>query len=294
MNNQLVINNVPLIANLTTYKNYVYSIPTLNEDEERELLLDFKVNGSLESAKALVISQLKTVLNIAKEYKNYGLPEEDLIQEGNIGLMKAVKNYNISHKVRLYTYSLVWIKSEIQNYIIKNWKIVKIGTTKNFKKLFFNYRKIQKELVDMGIDKKELSSIIQKRLLVSKEEVEHINQYFNNEEISISEIIKNDNDNRENNKYTYELIENDNPESITTIKIDTEVRNSIIKQSMDELKDREKEVLMKRFFSENKETHKEISTSLNISTERVRQIEKEALVKLKNILTKRFNIKEIF
>ena len=153
MEKTIALYKFPLVKDVNSYNSYVMTIPNLSHKEAKELLNKFKIEESIQAAQQLILSQLKTVVHIARQYKNYGLPEEDLVQEGNIGLMKAVKNFDTSREVRLYTYSLLWIKAEIQSYVLKNWKIVKIGTTKNLKKLFFNFRKIQKEMIDLGISK---------------------------------------------------------------------------------------------------------------------------------------------
>ena len=279
---QLILkNNLPAVSNFSSYVQYVMNIPNLSEKEELSLLEDFKKNNSLTSAQTLIMSQLKTVVRIAHTFKNYGISQEDLVQEGNIGLMKAVKNFNLNHQVRLYSYSIVWIKAEIQNYILKNWKLVKIGTTKNLKKLFFNFRKIQKEMIDQGIDKKEMHSYISKKLNVEKSDVQAIESYFLNDDFQISETI---NDTEDDFSVHAQLIEHETPEKITQKNMDGNYYQKKLFNALDSLNDKQKAVIKLRYYEDIKKTHKEISQIFGISSERVRQIEEEALLKLKKIV----------
>lgn len=291
MENTLVLrNSFPPVTNFNAYKTYVLSIPNLSEEQERSLLENLKVNNCLQSAQNLIMSQLKTVIKIVKQYKNYGLPEEDLVQEGNIGLMKAVKNFDISYKVRLYSYALLWIKAEIQNYILKNWKIVKIGTTKNLKKLFFNYRQIQKEMIDLGIPKNQIEKVVSEKLSVSSEEIKDISNYFNGSDISLN-IEENEDD-----EYTplLQLTDNKSPEKDFMKKHDNSVRENLFLSVMDKLNERQKDVIKMRYFEDPKKTHKEISEILNVSSERIRQIENESILKMKKIIQKEYGVNEAF
>lgn len=278
--NDLILNNVnfPLVNNFYAYKKYAMAIPNLTEEEEQQLLKKLTLENCLKSAHTLILSQLKTVIYLAHKYKNYGLSEEDLVQEGNIGLMKAVKNFDMKHKVRLYTYAILWIKAEMQSFILKNWKIVKIGTTKNLKKLFFNFKSIQKEMIDLNIDKRKMVETISQKLNVSPEEVREMEKYFSNSEVQID--IYNEDD----EKPVFELIEDKTPETLYIENIDTEKENILIKKAFSVLNDKQIKVIEMRYYQEEKKTHKEISKILGISSERVRQIESEALLKLKKEL----------
>lgn len=290
MENSLVLHNsFPVIKNFATYKSYVLNIPNLSEKEERDLLVKFKVENSLKSAQTLILSQLKTVIYIAQQFKNYGLSEEDLVQEGNIGLMKAVKNYDLTHKVRLYTYALLWIKAEIQNYVLRNWRIVKIGTTKNLKKLFFNFRQIQKEMIDLGIPKSKIEELVAKKLNVPEEEIKEIEGYFSNTDT----VIDLSNDNEEDSPIL-QLTDGNTPENSLMVTHDAKIREKIMNDLLKNLSERQQEVIKMRFFNEEKKTHKEIAKLLKVSSERVRQIEMESMKKLKNILEKKYNIQEAF
>lgn len=275
MNNLVKLNNYnfPVVSNYYNYKSFALSIPNLEEKEEIELFNKFQYENCVKSAQKLIMSQLKTVIYIAQQFKNYGLSEEDLVQEGNIGLMKAVKNFDVSQKVRLYTYSILWIKAEMQSYILKNWKIIKIATTKNLKKLFFNFRSIQKEMIDLNIDKKELTSIISKKLNVDIDDVKEIEKYFNNDEISI--------DYDDENNQVFQLEDNSTPETIyIENKTEQDLKNQL-NIAFKGLNENQRKVIQLRYYEENKKTHKEISQILGVSSERVRQIENEALKKIK-------------
>lgn len=286
MNSMTIYNQLPLINNFESYKNYVFNLPNLTEEEERALLEKFKLENCLVTAQKLIVSQLKTVLHVARKYRNYGISEEDLVQEGNIGLMKAVKNYDITHKVRLYTYALLWIKAEIQSYILKNWKIVKVGSTKNFKKLFFNFRQLQKEMLELGISKNKIIENISLELDIDADEVREVANYFSAEDASL--------DDDDENSPKYYLTDQSNPENDTMLVHDGQLREKMLLDTMIQLSDRQQEVIQMRYFDEDKKTHKEIASIIGVSSERVRQIEVESLLKMKNILLKQYNVKEVF
>lgn len=292
MENSLTLqSSFPPVSNLNAYKSYVSSIPNLTDKQERSLLENLKTKNCLKSAQELILSQLKTVVHIVKQYRNYGLMEEDLIQEGNIGLMKAVKNYDVKYKVRLYSYALIWIKAEIQAYILKNWKIVKIGTTKNLKKLFFNFRQIQKEMIDLGIPKNQLETIVAEKLNVDEKDVKDISGYFGSSDLSVDLNYNNEED---ESLPIIELKEEKTPEMEFMQKHDANKRDILIDKVFNKLNDRQKEVIKWRFLEDEKKTHKEIASILNISSERVRQIENESISKMKKIVLKDYNINESF
>ena len=281
-NLSLVNNQLPSVKNFIAYKAYVNSIPNLTSEEEWELLTNFKQHNCLESTKKLILSQLKTVVYVASQFKNYGLPEEDLVQEGNIGLMKSVKNFDLSHKVRLYSYALIWIKAEIQAYILKNWKLVKIGTTKSLKKLFFNFKSIQKELIDQGVERQQIANEISKKLEVDIEDVYDIQNYFNNEDIII--------DMDEEDAPVLQIGHTDTPELMYMEKHDSDKLSIALNESLKDLNEKQRKVIELRYFNENKSTHKEIAEQIGVSSERVRQIELEAISKMKKALVKDFSL----
>lgn len=257
-----------------SYKRYALSIPQLTESEERELFGKYRRENCIKSVQALILSQLKTVVRIASQFKNYGLPEEDLVQEGNIGLMKAVKNYDLSKKVRLYTYAVVWIKSEIQSYVLKNWKLVKIGTTKNYKKLFFNLRSLQHEMLSLGKPKEELENYVSKKLGVEKAEVREMKGYFSLSDLSADYS-------EDESECGFEIVDERTPETLAEESIDGKKKMEILSKRLSDLDERQLEIIRGRFYDEPKKTHKEIAFKLGISSERVRQIEAAALSKMK-------------
>lgn len=269
------------INSLIAYKNFALSIPNLSIEEEKELSIDFKVKNNLKSAQKLIMSQLKAVVKISSDYVHYGLPQEDLIQEGNIGLMKAVKNYDPWKNIRLYTYAIIWIKAEIQNYILNNWKLVKIATTKNFKKLFFNYSKLKNQFLEAGVEKKFLPKLIAENLSVELQEVEEIQNYFSDNEHSIHI------DEGEDGSFkVIEIEDHKTPELIVQKSKDEKKLNNLIQKEINGLNDKERLIIENKFFNENKVTNKDLAKILNVSAERVRQMEVMALNKLKQSMQK--------
>jgi RNA polymerase sigma-32 factor len=268
------------INSLIGYKNFALSVPNLSQEEEKELSVDFKINNNLKSAQKLIMSQLKAVVKISNDYVHYGLPQEDLIQEGNIGLMKAVKNYDPWKNIRLYTYAIIWIKAEIQNYILNNWKLVKIATTKNFKKLFFNYSKLKNKFIEAGVEKKFLPKLIAKDLDVESYEVEEIQNYFSDNEESIHI------DNEDGSFKSIEIEDHKTPEKLIQKSKDEEKLSNLIQKELNHLNDKEKLIIENKFFSEDKVTNKDLAKILNVSAERVRQLEAIALNKLKQSMLK--------
>lgn len=289
MNNTLFY--IPSLDNLNAYKNAVKAIKDLSPEQEVQLAKKMHSGaneGALRSAQTLIVSQLKTVVKIAYEYKNYGLDQSDLIQEGNIGLMKAVKNFDPAKNVRLYTFSLVWIRAEIQAYILKNWKMVKIATTKNLKKLFFNYRSLYKEFEQNGVSKSQIPEKIKNSLGVSQEDVVNISHYFGSEDLHLDalQVLDEENtDNKSKNFVPQQLIEYKTPEYNVSLYRDKDKMYNSLEKAIKNLGDRERQIIEMRYFGEEKKTHKEISQKLNISSERVRQLEMSTIEKLKNIIS---------
>ena len=272
----LTPSGMPPITSFEAYKAYVNRLPSLTEDDEASLVKKFQEENCILSAQQLIMSQLKTVVKLASKYSGYGIPQEDLVQEGNIGLMRAVKNFDLSYKVRLYTYAIIWIKSEIQSFILKNWKIVKIATTKNLKKLFFNFRGTQKELIDLGVSKQDLIKNLANKLGVSEEEAYDAQSYFFSEDFSI--------DYEDEDGNGFDIPSYDTPELDYQEKHDSAFYNDQLKSNLEKLTPNQRKVIELRFYSEEKQTHKEIAQQLNISSERVRQIEQEALAKLRKLI----------
>lgn len=273
--------HIPSLTNLSAYKSAVYSIKDLSAEEEKILSYDYINNNSLHSAQKLILSQLKTVVKIALEFSNYGLATEDLIQEGNIGLMKAVKNFDPNKGYRLYTFSIIWIKSEIQNYILNNWKIFKIGSTKELKKLFFNYRSLKNNLKNLGFDNEHsINNEIAKKLNVSVEDTKEAQKFLEYETINVENYKNNDTD--DYFQYTpTALIEYKNPEYYLIKKDKSNLLESIV-NIVNTLPEKEKLIIQNKYLTNNKKTNKELAKILNISAERVRQIEEKTIEIIKN------------
>lgn len=277
MNNLIVTKNLPLVSSFDAYKTYVQSIADLTQDEEESLFKKFKTEGCLVSVQKIVLSQLKNVVWIASKFSGYGIAQEDLVQEGNIGLMKAIKNFDLKHKVRVYTYAAVWIKSEIQAYILKNWRLVKIATTNDLKKLFFNFRSIQNKLQNLGYGNEAIVKEIAKELNVQEIDVREVSTYINADEVVISEL---DPDNENNFIY---IKEENTPLSLLEDKREESDKSNFIKNAMSKLSEKEKTVIQYKFLEESPLNNREIAKIMNISAERVRQIESAALLKMRGV-----------
>lgn len=265
--------------NYISYKNKVFNIPSLSLSEEKSLVSDLflGVNERMLAAQKLIMAHLKLVVKMAKDYKNYGLNEEDLVQEGNLGLMQSVKNYNPSYKVRVATYAIIYIKSAMQEYVINNWKIVKIATTKSYKKLFFNYRKMKSLIEDLqGSRDRNVNQLIANELGVNKEEVDNIANYFMNSDVFLLQDT-------EDGLLEYDIRTDITPESLLIEKQEVSLLESI-KDELKNLGSDERYIIEKRYIDSDKKTYKQIGSVLGYSDERIRQLEKKIIHKIKNRL----------
>lgn len=277
MNTSLTLKtNLPSIYSIEAYKSYVKSLPSLSEKEEIELFKKFKEQNCLESVQKIILAHLKNVLWISDKYKTYGIPEEDIIQEGNIGLMKAIKNYDLIFNVKLVTYAVIWIKSEIQSYVLKNWKIVKIATTNNLKKLFFNFKKLKNEMLQHNLDSRLINESIAKKLEVPIDDVLDMENYFSNSDSSLSDYET------EDGESFLPFYNTETPQLILEHK-EKIVKEEKILGFIQSLDEREQFIIKNKFLSEDIKTNKEIAQMLSISSERVRQIEEKAIQKMKKM-----------
>lgn len=268
------------------YDEFEFNHTSIEKSNSQELIQENISKEAMIAAQQLMLPQLKTVVRIAHEFRHYGLDEADLIQEGNIGLMKAVRHFDPERNIRLYTFSIVWIKSEMQSYIIKNLKNVKIATTKSLKKLFFNYRSLYKDFENQGIDKNLIPKKIQESLNVNMDDINEIAKYFANEDVSFDIIDVNDDD--ENHHYQSTppaLIENKTPEYYMQEYRDKNNMMEQIQQIYHSLDEKEKIIIKSRFLIDPKKTYKEIGKEIGFSSERVRQLEQKTIDKIKNILS---------
>jgi len=274
---------IGLDGGLTYYLTQIKKFPMLSAEQEYMLAKSWKDRGDLKSAQKLVTSHLRLVAKVAMGYRGYGLPVSELISEGNIGLMQAVKKFEPDKGFRLATYAMWWIKASMQEYILRSWSLVKMGTTTAQKKLFFNLKKIKNQLSikSAGDMKPKHVEEISQRLNVDKEEVVNMNRRLYAKEKSLNDPIK-DEDGSELQDW---LVDNNLDQELKLAK-DQEFneRKKLMEESMNILNPREKEILIDRKLSENSSTLEELSKKHKISRERVRQIETKAFEKLQKAM----------
>ena len=275
-------NNLPILSNeggLSSYLEQIKKFPMLDAEEEYMLAKNWKDKGNLKAAHKLVTSHLRLVAKIAMGYRGYGLPVNELISEGNIGLMQAVKKFDPDKGFRLATYAMWWIKASIQEYVLRSWSLVKMGTTTAQKKLFFNLNKIKKQIAPTqeGDLKEEHVKEISKRLNVDSNEVVNMNRRMMGQEKSLNDPVKSG----ENAEWQDWLVDDSlDQELATSQKQELDEKKELLYSSIDILNDREKEILEARRLNEDPKTLEELSKKYKISRERVRQIETKAFEKL--------------
>ena len=286
MSTKTITTNLPSIdveGGLSGYLTQIKKFPMLSAEEEYMLAKSWKDRSDLKSAQKLITSHLRLVVKIAMGYRGYGLPISEMVSEGNIGLMKAVKKFEPEKGFRLATYAMWWIKASIQEYILRSWSLVKMGTTTAQKKLFFNLKKIKNQLSvnNLGDLKQEHVEEISKRLNVKKEEVVSMNRRLIGKEKSLNDPIK-DGDGTEwqdwivDDKIDHELK--------LSQKQEFTQRKKLMNESINILNSREKEILIARKLSDNTSTLEDLSKKYNISRERIRQIETKAFEKLQKAM----------
>lgn len=267
------------VGNLDAYISRVHQIPLLTQEEEVELTTALHENGDLNAAKKLVMAHLRYVVKVSRGYLGYGLPLNDLIQEGNVGLMKAVKRFDPSFGVRLVTFAMYWIKSEIHDYVIKNWRIVKIATTKAQRKLFFNLRSYKKKF-GTYFTKDEINQVATD-LNVSEEEVIRMEQRMLAVDSAFDAPVDVDDDKAYLAPTNYLEDQSANPETIVE-KFDTTAKDSVdLFTALQSLDERSQDILNARWLSEPKATLHDLAAKYKVSAERIRQLEKNAMNKIK-------------
>ena len=272
-------------ASFFNYLQEIHKFPILTFEEEQEYARDFKATGNREAAKMLIQSHLRLVVKIANTFKNYGLPIVDLVSEGNVGLMQAVKKFEPEKGYRFCTYAMWWIKAYIQEYILKSWSMVKIGTTLAQKKLFFNLHKIKKRLSasDTGNLLPEHIAKIAGDLNVSEKEVVSMNSRLINSDGSLNKIIGDDDgDGIEVGEKIAAPIPSQ--EEIAIENQEKSRQEALLMQALELLNEREKDIVLQRKLSENPPTLEDLSKIYKVSKERVRQIEEAALNKIKKFV----------
>ena len=273
--------NLPVLSNeggLAGYLAQIKKFPMLDSEEEYLLAKNWKETGNLKAAEKLVTSHLRLVAKIAMGYRGYGLPVNEMISEGNVGLMQAVKKFEPEKGFRLATYAMWWIKASIQEYILRSWSLVKIGTTTAQKKLFFNLKKLKNQIAPRseGDLKDEHVSEIANKLNVSKDEVVSMNRRLSGKEHSLNAPIGEDGDQWQDWVVDKEM----DQELKFAQQEEMEQRSSLLKDSIKILNEREKEILYSRRLTDKPLTLENLSKKYKISRERIRQIENKAFEKL--------------
>lgn len=266
-------------VNLGAYINAVHQIPILTPEQEQELAHRYYDEGDVEAARLLVMSHLRFVIHIARSYSGYGLPQGDLIQEGNVGLMKAVKRFDPNKGVRLVSFAVHWIKAEIHEFVIRNWRIVKVATTKAHRKLFFNLRSLKKTNNQLTLEEAEA---IAKDLNVTVKQVLEMESRLTSYDASFEA----QSDDEDEGRYApqYYLEDEVNPADMVEDADWEESNNNALAEAMDSLDERSRDIVQQRWLNEQKATLHELAAEYNISAERVRQIEKNAMDKIKEAM----------
>lgn len=267
------------VGTFDSYLNAVAQMPTLSHDQERELALRYRDEGDLNAAKELVMSNLRFVVHVARGYSGYGLPLPDIIQEGNVGLMKAVKRFDPDVGVRLVTFAVHWIRAEIHEYVIKNWRIVKVATTKAQRKLFFNLRKSKSNCGWLSHDE---ATAVAENLGVDVKTVYEMEKRMDGSDMAFD--MPHDESADESNyaaPVSYLEQQNADPADLLENEQWQGHEENMLSQAMAELDERSLDILHSRWLNEEKATLHELAERYNVSAERIRQLEKNAMNKLK-------------
>ncbi|KTD50375.1 RNA polymerase sigma-32 factor RpoH [Legionella quinlivanii] len=282
MNRQLQLASINLpIGSLDAYIHRVNLIPMLSAEEEHDYAERFQNENDLESARQLVLAHLRYVVRVARGYLGYGLPLNDLIQEGNIGLMKAVKRFDPKMGVRLVSFAVHWIKAEIHEFVLRNWRIVKVATTKAQRKLFFNLRQMKNRLGWMS--HQEVDDVA-KDLGVSREEVLLMEQRLNAMDSSYDALATDDDDDAYKAPAHFLHDEHNDPAYLVEQERSGELGRDNLSVAFERLDDRSQDILQQRWLADDKTTLQDLAEKYSVSAERVRQLEKNAMKKLRQYM----------
>ncbi len=274
---------IPQSGSIEAYMQSAYSIPMLSAEEEHHLATRLHEENDLQAAQKLIMSHLRFVIHIAKGYAGYGLTQADLVQEGNVGLMKAVKRFNPEVGVRLVSFAVHWIKAEIHEYVLKNWRIVKVATTKAQRKLFFNLRKNKKRLGWFSND--EVNTVAETLGVSTKDVMEMENRMSSQDQAF--ELSSDDDDSASSSNFSPALYLEDK-QSDLAVEVENanweNHANNRLSTALVALDERSQDIIKTRWLDEDKSTLQELANKYQISAERVRQLEKNALSKLKNTM----------
>ncbi|AWY41729.1 MULTISPECIES: RNA polymerase sigma factor RpoH [Pseudomonas] len=265
-------------ANLEAYVHTVNSIPLLSPEQERELAESLYYEQDLEAARQMVLAHLRFVVHIARSYSGYGLAQADLIQEGNVGLMKAVKRFNPEMGVRLVSFAVHWIKAEIHEFILRNWRIVKVATTKAQRKLFFNLRSQKKRLA--WLNNEEVHRVAES-LGVEPREVREMESRLTGHDMAFDPAAEADDDSAFQSPANYLEDHRYDPARQLEDADWSDNSNHNLHEALEVLDDRSRDILYQRWLAEEKATLHDLAQKYNVSAERIRQLEKSAMNKLK-------------
>ena len=271
-------------ANVDSYIASAYQIPVLDAEQEHELALRLHENNDLDAARTLILHHLRFVVQVARGYNGYGLPLADLIQEGNVGLMKAVKKFDPNKGVRLVSFAVHWVRAEIHEYVLRNWRIVKIATTKAQRKLFFNLRSSKKRLA--WLNQAEVEDVAE-QLGVKTNDVLEMEKRLNSPDLGFDLPEQADEENSSTNYVpaTYLSGDIDSPE-LQAEKSDWQAyQNQQLQTALQQLDERSRDIIAKRWLAEKKTTLQDLAKEYSISAERVRQLENNAIKILKTAVT---------
>ena len=266
---------------IESYLSSVHAIPILTKEEEQELALRLYEEDDLDAARQLVIHHLRFVVHIARSYQGYGLPLGDIVQEGNVGLMKAVDKYDPHRGVKLVSFAVHWIKAEIHEYILRNWRQVKIATTKAQRKLFFNLRSKKKSLDWLTKDEAEK---IAEDLNVDVKDVLHMENRLSSNDSSFDSPVSAGDDDEMMSPSQYLEDKRYDPELIVANEQAADVNSQDLTEALKALDDRSKDILQRRYLADTKATLHDLADEYDVSAERIRQIENSALKKLKSVM----------
>jgi len=268
------------LGSLDAYLERVSHIPVLTREAERALAERFLNENDLSAARELVLAHLRFVVHIARGYGGYGLPMGDLIQEGNIGLMKAVKRFNPTLNVRLVSFAVHWIRAEIHEYVLRNWRLVKVATTKAQRKLFFNLRRMKKNLAWLSAEE---TAAVARDLGVTTAEVTEMEQRLTARDMSFDPTPDSDEDEIFSPSAFLASADANPAETIEAEEWDADSSDRL-QSALGRLDDRSRKILQRRFLTDDKATLHELADEYSVSAERIRQIEANALTKLRGMM----------
>ena len=277
-------------SGLSRYLNEIKRFPILSAEEELLLAKNYLEQGESEAAHKLVTSHLRLVAKIAMQYRGYGLPVADLISEGNLGLMKAVKKFDPERGCRLSTYAMWWIKASVTEYILRSWSLVKMGTMSAQKKLFFSLRKAKRKLniIDAQTIDPEKTAKLAEQFSISEADITHLDRRITARDLSLNAPVSNS---EEDSMEFIDILEDDtpSPEVLVARTQETELRQEYLKDAMFQLSERERHIFTERRLKEDPITLEKLGEHYGISRERVRQLENRAYTKVQTIIHSQLN-----